>query len=73
MENIKRSDRKGKLSAYDYRQIFKLATKRNLSNRKITQQTSKIISHMTVWRTVRSNSNVALEKLKKKTKTVKAS
>lgn len=67
----KRSGRKNKVSARDKRQIFKLATKQNLSTRKITQQTSKNISHMTVWRTLRSNSNVALRKLKRKPRLLK--
>ena len=60
----KRSGKKNKVSARDKRQIFKLSTKQNLSTCKITQQTSKTISHMAVWRFLRSNSKVALRKLK---------
>jgi len=42
-----------------------------LSTRKTTKQTTKTISHMTVWRTLRSNSNVALRKLKRKPRLLK--
>ena len=42
------SGRKSKLSARGNRQIFKLATKQNLSTRKIAQQTNKTISHTKV-------------------------
>ena len=59
----KRSGRKSKLSACNNRQIFKFATKQNLSTCKITQQISKTISHTAVWLTLRSNSNVYFWKL----------
>ena len=42
-----------------------------MSTSKITQQTSKTTSHVTVWRTLRSNSNIALRKLERKPRLLK--
>ena len=52
----------------DHRQICRLAIKYHQSTRQIARQANKKVSHVTVWRSLKSNINVKLRKLRGKPK-----
>lgn len=68
---IKRSGRKRILTARDDRQIFRLSTKKGLSTREISKRFSKRTSHVTVWKSLKSNINAKFMKLLKKPRLLK--